>query len=103
MNEENFSEMEDELRPEYDLNQLLRGGVRGKYAQRYGQGANVVVLDPDVARAFPNEEVVNRALRLVMQIADIPMRSREEKTSDALQAALFETQSDYETAHEQDT
>lgn len=44
------TEMEDELRPEYDLTKLLKDGVRGKYANRYRAGSNVVVLAPDVAR-----------------------------------------------------
>lgn len=51
----------DEMRPEYDF----RGGVRGKYARRYAEGTNVVVLDPDVAAAFPDAASVNRALRKV--------------------------------------
>jgi len=50
----------DTMRPEYDF----RGGVRGKYASRYRAGTNVVVLDPDVAAAFPNAGAVNRALRV---------------------------------------
>jgi hypothetical protein len=62
------SEMSDELRPEYDLRALLKGGVRGKYAAKYRAGTNIVVLDPDVARAFPNEQSVNDALRLVLQL-----------------------------------
>lgn len=68
--------MDDELRPEYDLSQLLKDGVRGKYAERYQAGTNLVLLDPDVARAFPNEEAVNEALRLVMQIAKLPVGSQ---------------------------
>lgn len=72
MNKGNTSEMEDELRPEYDLAELLKGGVRGKYVSRYRAGSNVVVLAPDVAQAFPNEEAVNEALRLVMRMAQIP-------------------------------
>ncbi len=72
MNKETISEMEDELRPEYDLAELLKGGVRGKYVSRYRAGSNVVVLAPDVALAFPNEESVNEALRLVMRMARIP-------------------------------
>ena len=43
-------EMEDELRPEYDLAQL-QGGVKGKYTERYRQGTNLVLLEPDVAQA----------------------------------------------------
>lgn len=54
------AETEDtELRAEYDFSR----GVRGKYAQRYRRGANVVVLEPDVAKVFPNAEAVNDALR----------------------------------------
>jgi len=61
--------MDDELRPEYDLRELLKGGVRGKYVERYRAGTNLVLLDPDVAKAFPSEEAVNEALRLVIQLA----------------------------------
>ena len=43
----------DELRPEYDLGRLLRKGVQGKYADRYREGTNLVLLAPDVAKAFP--------------------------------------------------
>jgi hypothetical protein len=57
---------DDELRDEYDLTQL-QGGVRGKYVQRYRAGTNLVRLAPDVAAAFPNEEAVNTALRLLME------------------------------------
>jgi len=64
--------IDDELRPEYDLSQLLEGGVRGKYADRYREGTNLVLLAPDVAEVFPDEEAVNEALRLVAQLAKIP-------------------------------
>jgi hypothetical protein len=73
MKKETSSETEDKLRPEYDLKTLLKGGVRGKYAERYRKGANLVLLAPDVAKAFPTEEAVNEALRLVMRIARIPV------------------------------
>lgn len=63
---------EDELRPEYDLAELLKHAVRGKYATRYKEGTNLVLLAPDVADAFPDEQSVNEALRLVMQLAKIP-------------------------------
>ncbi len=72
MNKGTISELEDELRPEYDLTELLRGGERGKYVARYRAGTNVVVLAPDVAQAFPTAEAVNEALRLVLRIAQIP-------------------------------
>ncbi|NET55636.1 MAG: hypothetical protein F6K47_05540 [Symploca sp. SIO2E6] len=62
------TEMADDLRPEYDFAQM-EGGVRGKYVERYRQGTNLVLLDPDVAQAFPNDEAVNEALRLLIQVA----------------------------------
>ena len=68
MNEEIDAEMDDDLRPEYDFSQM-EGGVRGKYVERYQTGTNLVLLDPDVAQAFPTEDAVNEALRLLMQIA----------------------------------
>jgi len=55
---------ERELRAEYDFSR----GVRGRYARRYEQGANVVVLDADVAKAFPNAEAVNASLRALASI-----------------------------------
>lgn len=61
-------EQEDELRPEYDLSQL-KGRVRGKYAERYREGTNLVLLDPDVAAAFPDAKTVNEALRLLIDVA----------------------------------
>lgn len=60
--------LDDELRPEYDET-LLKNGVRGKYVARYWQGTNVVLLEPDVAAAFPTAEAVNEALRLLMKVA----------------------------------
>jgi len=62
---------DDELRPEYDLRQLLKGGVRGKYAKRYHAGTNLVLLDPDVRKAFRDERAVNDALRLVIELRKI--------------------------------
>ena len=55
----------DEMRPEYDI----RGGVRGKYYERYRQGTNIVVLEPDVAAVFHDSESVNRALRTLIEVA----------------------------------
>lgn len=68
----NKTDMVDELRPEYDLAVLLKDGVRGKYAAEYREGTNLVLLEPDIAAAFPNAERVNAALRLVMQLSAIP-------------------------------
>ena len=52
-------EPDDDMREEYDF----RGGVRGKYAARYREGSTLVLLDPDVAEAFPTAALVNEALR----------------------------------------
>ncbi len=62
------SEQEDEIRPEYDSSQL-KGGVRGKYVERYREGTNLVLLDPDVAAAFPEAKTVNETLRLLIDVA----------------------------------
>ena len=64
----------DELRPEYDLHQLLKGAVRGKYARRYRAGTNLVLLDPAIRKAFPNAESVNEALRLVLELRKVGVR-----------------------------
>ncbi len=61
-------EMDDELRPEYDLAQL-QGAVKGKYAKLYRQGTNLVLLEPDVAEAFPTAQSVNETLKLLMKLA----------------------------------
>ena len=74
MKKVSLNNMEDDLRPEYDLRELLKGGVRGKYAERYRAGVNLVRLEADVARAFPTEEAVNEALRLVMKMAELPAK-----------------------------
>jgi len=58
----------DELRQEFDLSKL-KGGVRGKYAARYRAGANLVLLSPDVAAHFPDEQSVNKALRSLIHAA----------------------------------
>jgi hypothetical protein len=71
------SEMDDELRPEYDLHELLKGGVRGKYVARYRAGTNLVLLDPDVAKAFPDEDAVNEALRLVIRLIEIQQGKKD--------------------------
>jgi hypothetical protein len=59
----------DELRAEYKRSDFPKGFVRGKYAQRLRESSNIVVLEPEVARAFPNQEAVNGALLSLIQIA----------------------------------
>jgi hypothetical protein len=57
-----------DMRPEYDF-ASMKGGVRGKYYDGYRKGANVVLLEPDVAAAFPTEDAVNEALRGILSTA----------------------------------
>lgn len=53
---------EDTLRLKYS-GDLIKSGIRGKYASRYKEGTNVVVIDPDLLKIFPDSESVNHALR----------------------------------------
>jgi len=55
----------DDLRPEYDF-AVMKGGVRGKYVKRFREGTNIVLVEPDVAEAFPTENAVNESLRGVL-------------------------------------
>jgi hypothetical protein len=67
------SEDNDWLRPEYrrpDLGEI----VRGKYARRLSESTNIVVLDPQVAKAFPNDDAVNTALRGLLKLARSSVR-----------------------------
>ncbi|GMR24214.1 MAG: hypothetical protein BMS9Abin37_2732 [Acidobacteriota bacterium] len=59
----------DELRPEYDF-ASMKGGVRGKYADRYRAGTNLALLEPEVAQAFPTDQAVNEALRTILKAAE---------------------------------
>jgi hypothetical protein len=67
------------MRPEYDLSHA----VRGKYFEAYRAGTNVVLLDPDVAAAFTDSASVNRALRLLVQLArrSVPLRTHPDKAT----------------------
>lgn len=88
MRKESAQAVEDDLRPEYDLSQL-KGGVRGKYYQQVKAGTNLVLIEPDLARAFPDDESVNRALRLLLSAAKAaiigsrqrPLNSRLKRTA----------------------
>ncbi len=59
----------DDLRPEYDLSKL-KGGVRGKYYEQAKAGTNLILIEPDLLRAFPDAASVNRALRLLLSTAN---------------------------------
>lgn len=61
--------MSDELRPEYDLSQL-KGGIRGKYYRQATAGTNLVLIEPELARVFPDTESVNRALKFLVDTAE---------------------------------
>jgi len=64
----------DELRPEYKRSDFNGPLVRGKYAKRLRESSNIVVLKPEVAEAFPNEESVNSALLSLMKLAQTTTR-----------------------------
>jgi hypothetical protein len=65
MSKKNSPTPDPDLRPEYDFSR----GVRGKYAARFAEGSNVIVLDPDVAQVFSDGEAVNEALRVLARSA----------------------------------
>ena len=69
-------ENEDEMRAEYDL----RGGVRGKYYERYREGTNIVVLDADVAKIFRDSETVNMTLRQFLTEHGAPASAEKHST-----------------------
>jgi hypothetical protein len=78
MKKKRGNEPADELRSEYDIDELLKGAVRGKYAARYRAGTNLVLLAPDVAKAFANDaKAVNEALRLVIRLAKTPVGRKQ--------------------------
>jgi hypothetical protein len=58
--------MVEDMKPEYDFS---RHGVRGKYAKKYDEGSNIILLDPDVAKLFPDSKTVNDALRVLVKVA----------------------------------
>lgn len=72
----------DELRREYNLSEL-KNPVRGKYHARAIAGSNVVLLDDDVARAFPTAQAVNDALRLLVTVAQTKVRDRKRRRHSA--------------------
>lgn len=73
----------DELRPEYKRSDFPGGLVRGKYAKRLKESSNVIVLRPEVAQAFPNEEAVNNALLSLIDIAQKTTRATRRSTGSA--------------------
>ena len=66
----------DDLRAEYNLDTLLKGGVRGKYAKQYHAGTNLVLIEPKIHSQFPTAKDVNDALRLVLELRKIGSKRR---------------------------
>jgi hypothetical protein len=73
----------DELRTEYQRSDFPEGFVRGKYAKRLREASNVVVLHPEVAEAFPNQDAVNDALLSLIRIAKKAARPKNRTTGRA--------------------
>src|ERR1700674_3902383 len=76
MTTKNAASDTDDLRPEYDLSKLTCG-VRGKYNERATAGTTLVLLEPDVAEAFPDGRTVNQALRALAEVARIQVTVSE--------------------------
>jgi hypothetical protein len=72
-------DLEDDLRPEYDFSKMRIVG-RGIYSKRYRSGTNLVLLEPDIRKAFPDDESVNEALRVLAKAAK-HLVPRVDKTS----------------------
>jgi hypothetical protein len=72
--------VKDELRAEYKRSDFPEGLVRGKYAKRLRDSSNIVVLRPEVAQAFPNEDAVNSALLSLIEIAQKTTRLTRRST-----------------------
>lgn len=86
MRRESVKNLVDELRPQYDLSKL-KGGVRGKYYKRAIAGTNLVLIEPDLAKAFPDTDSVNRALRTLLDAASVaagPARRRRSRPNKQL-------------------
>jgi len=67
----------DDMKPEYDFSK----GIRGKYVQRLAKGANVVVLDRDVAKIFPTSKAVNDALRVLAKAGKRHGKAKTRRTA----------------------
>ncbi|HLY62121.1 MAG TPA: hypothetical protein VKV95_15375 [Terriglobia bacterium] len=77
MNQQVPQDDNDDMLPEYDFSQ----GVRGKHYKAYRASTNVVLLDPDLAKVFTNSESVNQVLRMLLQLAkkNVPLEARPHK------------------------
>jgi hypothetical protein len=73
MSKASSKEPDDDMLPEYDFSSMA-GAVRGKYYRRYRAGVNLVLLEPEIAKAFPTAAAVNEALRKVLRATKAPRR-----------------------------
>jgi hypothetical protein len=64
MREKPMKKQDNDMLEEYDFSK----GIRGKYAKRYAEGSNVVIIDPEISKEFPDSESVNEALKYLMLI-----------------------------------
>ena len=83
--------IKDDLRPEYDFANM-KGGVRGKYAAQTRSRTNVVLLDSEIAKAFPDDASVNQVLRVVLDLTSrvpfkTPVRARSPKRGKTAKAS----------------
>lgn len=65
---------ENDIRPEYDF-ASMKGGVRGKYVNRFRAGSNIVLLEPEIAEVFPTDAAVNEALRGLLDTTNAVRRT----------------------------
>lgn len=86
MRKKKDKDLDDEMRPEYDLTKLKFVG-RGIYSERYRSGTNIVLLDKDVRKAFPDDESVNEALRVIAKVAKQQSRANKAKRRNGKQTA----------------
>jgi hypothetical protein len=66
-----------DLLEEYDFS----GGIRGKYAEQYREGSNIVILDPDIAEMFPDSAAANQALHALAQIIQYQSKRRSQRNN----------------------
>lgn len=72
-----MTEAQDTMRPQYDFSK----GARGKHHKAYQQGTNVVLLEPDMAEIFKDSASVNRALRMLVELADKQVHNQQAPSS----------------------
>jgi hypothetical protein len=79
MKKESAAKRGDDMRKEYDLSKL-EGGVRGKYYRRATAGTNLVLIEPDLAKMFPDSEAVNRTLRVLAEASQTAGASKRRRS-----------------------